>query len=236
MRLVALTDNPNVDFESVVGQKARFVMNHGHGLSTQRVWTGVCNELEQLAAEDTGLSSYHIAIVPTFWLATQRRNHRMFQQLSEPDVVVKMLAEWGIEPLLKIDKAAYKKRKYRVQYAESDYAFICRHARRRGHLVLLRIPRRRIQTRTCRCTAIESGEDTHSVPRQSHDGRSGTRDECAHCAKSSSWKTHDPRRRLPQTSVVQPCGVGIGWGERCRRQTRTISLRTWSIFVRRRKR
>lgn len=126
VRLVALTDNPNVDFESIVGQKARFVMHHGHGLGTQRVWTGICNELEQLAAEDTGLSSYHISIVPTFWLATQRRNHRMFQQLSEPDVVVKMLAEWGIEPLLKIDKAAYKKRKYRVQYAESDYAFICR--------------------------------------------------------------------------------------------------------------
>ena len=127
VRLVALTDNPNVDFESVVGQKARFVMHHGSGLvGSQRSWTGICNELEQLAVEDTGLSSYHLAIVPTFWLATQRRNHRMFQQLSEPDIVVKLLSEWGIEPVLKIDKGAYKKRKYRVQYGESDYAFICR--------------------------------------------------------------------------------------------------------------
>ncbi|MBK9258553.1 MAG: type VI secretion system tip protein VgrG [Polyangiaceae bacterium] len=127
VRLVALTDNPNVDFESIVGQKARFVLHHGHGLAgSQRIWTGICNELEQLAVEETGLSSYHVAIVPTFWLATQRRNHRMFQQLSEPDIVVKLLSEWGIEPVLKIDKGAYKKRKYRVQYAESDYAFICR--------------------------------------------------------------------------------------------------------------
>lgn len=126
VRLVALTDNPNVDFESVVGQKARFVMHHGHGFGAQRIWTGICNELEQLTVEETGLSSYHIGIVPSFWLATQRRNHRMFQQISEPDIVVKMLAEWGIEPVLKIDKAAYKKRKYRVQYAENDYAFICR--------------------------------------------------------------------------------------------------------------
>jgi len=126
VRLVALTDNPNVDFESIVGQKARFVLHHGHGFGTQRIWTGICNELEQLSVEDTGLSSYHIGIVPSFWLATQRRNHRMFQQISEPDIVVKMLAEWGIEPVVKIDKAAYKKRKYRVQYAESDYAFICR--------------------------------------------------------------------------------------------------------------
>ncbi len=126
VRLVALTDNPNVDFESIVGQKATFVMHHGQGFGAQRIWTGICNELEQLAVEETGLSSYHIAIVPSLWLATQRRNHRMFQQISEPDIVVKMLEEWGIEPVLKIDKAAYKKRKYRVQYAESDFAFMSR--------------------------------------------------------------------------------------------------------------
>ncbi len=126
VRLVALTDNPNVDFEAIVGQKATFVMHHGQGFGAQRIWTGICNELEQLAVEETGLSSYHIAIVPSLWLATQRRNHRMFQQISEPDIVVKMLEEWGVEPVLKIDKAAYKKRKYRVQYAESDFAFISR--------------------------------------------------------------------------------------------------------------
>ncbi|MDI1450503.1 type VI secretion system tip protein TssI/VgrG [Polyangium sp. 6x1] len=127
VRLVALSDNPNVDFEAIVGQPARFVMQGGHGEGgAPRVWTGICNELEQLGAEETGLSSYNISIVPTLWLATQRRNHRMFQQLSEPDIVVKMLSEWGIEPVLKIDKGAYKKRKYRVQYAETDYQFISR--------------------------------------------------------------------------------------------------------------
>ena len=127
VRLVALSDNPNVDFESIVGQPARFTMHGGNSPGAPpRVWTGICNELEQLGAEETGLSSYHISIVPTLWLSTQRRNHRMFQQISEPDIVTKMLSEWGIEPILKIDKGAYKKRKYRVQYAESDYAFMCR--------------------------------------------------------------------------------------------------------------
>jgi len=127
VRLIALSDNPSVDFEAIVGQPARFVMHHGHGEgAAPRIWTGICNELEQLGAEETGLSSYNISIVPTLWLATQRRNHRMFQQISEPDIVVKMLSEWGIEPVLKIDKGAYKKRKYRVQYAETDYAFISR--------------------------------------------------------------------------------------------------------------
>ena len=50
----------------------------------------------------------------------------MFQQISEPDIVLKILKEWNIDPEVRIDKAAYKKRKYRVQYAESDFAFISR--------------------------------------------------------------------------------------------------------------
>jgi type VI secretion system secreted protein VgrG len=122
--LIALTDNANVDFESVVGQPARFRINLGGG--KKRYWTGICNELQQLAAEEAGLSTYRLSIVPSLWLLTQRRNYRIFQQMSEPDIAKKMLDEWGIEAELKIDKAAYKKRKYRVQYAESDYAFICR--------------------------------------------------------------------------------------------------------------
>jgi type VI secretion system secreted protein VgrG len=122
--LIALSDNPNIDFESVVGQPASFRISLGAG--KKRYWTGICNELQQLVSEESGLSTYRLSIVPTLWLLTQRRNYRIFQQLSEPDIVKKMLGEWGIEADLKIDKAAYKKRKYRVQYAESDYAFVCR--------------------------------------------------------------------------------------------------------------
>src|SRR5262249_47364526 len=39
--------------------------------------------------------------------------------------VIKILGEWGISPKQKLT-ATYKKRKYRVQYGESDYAFLCR--------------------------------------------------------------------------------------------------------------
>jgi type VI secretion system secreted protein VgrG len=125
--LIALCDNASIDFEAVVGQPARFQMRSGHRAgSPPRVWSGICNELQQLQTEESGLSTYRLNIVPTLWLLTQRRNHRMFQQISEPDIVLKLLSEWQIEPVLKIDRPAYKKRKYRVQYAESDYAFMSR--------------------------------------------------------------------------------------------------------------
>src|SRR5688572_22524494 len=125
--LIALSDSTSIDFEAIVGKDASFELFGGHGEGrSPRVWSGVCNELQQLAVEEGGLSTYRLSIVPSLWLATQRRNHRMFQGMSEPDIATKLLGEWNIEPVLKIDRPAYKKRKYRVQYAESDYAFLCR--------------------------------------------------------------------------------------------------------------
>ena len=123
--LVVLCNNPNIDFDSVVGQPASFLTRYGL-LDQPRFWTGVCNRFEQIVAEETGLSTYRLTIVPPLWLAAQRRNYRIFQQLSELEIVLDLLAEWEIRPEQRFDLASYKKREYRVQYAESDYAFLSR--------------------------------------------------------------------------------------------------------------
>ncbi len=128
VQLVVRTDDPDIDFDAVVGQPAKFTI-HTNPAATHhepRVWTGVCNHFQQISTEPDGLSTYQLSIVPALWLATQRRNHRMFQQISEPDIVLMLLKEWDITPEVRIDKGAYKKRKYRVQYGESDFAFLSR--------------------------------------------------------------------------------------------------------------
>jgi type VI secretion system secreted protein VgrG len=123
--LVVVCQNPDIDFEAVVGHEASFTMTGGSGGAASHTWTGLCNELEQLAVEEDGLSTYQMSLAPSLWLLTQRRNYRMFQQRSELDIALQLLAEWGIEPELRLT-TSYKKRKYRVQYAESDFAFLCR--------------------------------------------------------------------------------------------------------------
>ncbi|MDC3956781.1 type VI secretion system Vgr family protein [Polyangium jinanense] len=127
VRLVALSPNPEIDFEAVLGREATFTLSRDRLLaSAYRTWGGICHHIQQIESEEAGLSTYELVIVPKLWFLTQRRNHRMFQQLSDLDVVLQVLREWGIEPVQKVDAAAYKKRKYRVQYGESDYAFVCR--------------------------------------------------------------------------------------------------------------
>lgn len=126
--LVAVCANPAVDFEQTVGRGATFRIQGGIGVSggtEAPIWSGVVSEIHQLRAEDTGLSTYHLTIVPRLWLLTQRMNCRVFQQSSDLDVALLILREWGIKPIVETSRS-YKTRKYRVQYQETDYAFLCR--------------------------------------------------------------------------------------------------------------
>jgi type VI secretion system secreted protein VgrG len=121
VRIVAVSDNPDIDFEGAIGQPMTFA---AHGAET-RTFSGVCSHLRQVGVEAHHLSTYELTLVPTLWLATQRRNHRIFQLKSEIDIALQILAEWGIKPVLHL-AAKYKKRKFRVQYGESDFAFLAR--------------------------------------------------------------------------------------------------------------
>ncbi|EYF05390.1 type VI secretion system Vgr family protein [Chondromyces apiculatus] len=121
VQLRAVSDNPDIDFEAVIGQTMSFSAN----AQQQRAWSGICSDLRQVASEEQGLSTYELTLVPRLWLLTQRRNHRMFQHKSEIDIVLQILGEWKITPTLRLT-GVYRKRKYRVQYGESDFTFISR--------------------------------------------------------------------------------------------------------------
>jgi type VI secretion system secreted protein VgrG len=125
LTVTAMSTNADVDFEAVIGQEASFTL-HGRSVDgAPRTWTGICNEMHQLRSEEKGLTAYHITIVPKMWLASQRRNHRIFQGKSELDIALQLLGEWGVETEKKIE-GNYKTRKYRVQYGETDYVFLAR--------------------------------------------------------------------------------------------------------------
>src|SRR5512132_2864144 len=121
----ALCENPDIDFEAVVGQPMTFTARKGADGLDVRTWTGICSHVEQTGAEERGLSTYKLVLVPRLWLLTQRRNHRMFQRQAEIDIARKLLGEWHISTEETLS-GTYKKRKYRVQYGESDFTFLCR--------------------------------------------------------------------------------------------------------------
>jgi type VI secretion system secreted protein VgrG len=136
----ARSESPSIDLEAIIGQPAslRIVSGWLHArLGGARLWTGIVSSIEQVQAVQPGavldptlksreLSTYSLRIVPDLWMLTQRRNYRIFQHLSIPDILDRLLEEWGIEKKWQIDRGAYPKLEYKAQYAESDYAFLSR--------------------------------------------------------------------------------------------------------------
>ncbi len=124
--VLARSPHDEIDLESIVGQGAGFALEvAGESLTRTRTWTGICSHMELVQVEPTGLSTYFIKIVPALWRTTLRSNNRIFQHLTIPDIVQKVLAEWQIQPELRLG-AQYLKHEYRVQYGETDFAFVSR--------------------------------------------------------------------------------------------------------------
>ncbi len=111
-----------LDLAGMVGKRASLRLRDDLGT---RGWTGVCAQAAQSGVEVSGLSTYTLRIVPALWLLTHRRGHRLFQHLSVPEIVEKILGEWGIHPVLELSHA-YPKLASRTQYGESDYDFVRR--------------------------------------------------------------------------------------------------------------
>ncbi len=127
VRLEAVSTSVDVDFEAAIGGAARLeILRLSLVDGDTRHWSGICAGIEQVEVEEAGLSTYTIHIVPRMWLLTQRRNYKVFQDKSELDIALEVLAGWGIQPSLQLDAGAYPKRRFRVQYAETDFDFVNR--------------------------------------------------------------------------------------------------------------
>jgi type VI secretion system secreted protein VgrG len=126
--IVARSPNEDVDLDAIVGKSAGFLMMGG--TMVPHAWTGVVSHMEQVEVEAPrpgamGLSTYALRIVPSMWLLTQRRENRIFQHMTVPAIVEKILGEYGIKPQKKLAEA-HPEHEYRVQYGETDFAFVSR--------------------------------------------------------------------------------------------------------------
>jgi type VI secretion system secreted protein VgrG len=90
---------------------------------------GIVRQVEQRTAVPDGDSLYVWTVVPPVWLTTRRRDHRVFQNLSVPDIVAAVVADasYGgrIDPPARL-LGSHEPREYVVQYAETDWDFLSR--------------------------------------------------------------------------------------------------------------
>jgi type VI secretion system secreted protein VgrG len=122
--ITVLCETRELDFREVVGRRAELVMCLG---TMPRRVHGIVESFRQ---EDEGkaLTAYRTVLVPEVQRLVHRRDSRVFQGLSVPEIVEKVLSAAGIQEsgFRFALSRRYAKREYCVQYRESDWAFLSR--------------------------------------------------------------------------------------------------------------
>ncbi len=133
---------PDVDLGAVIGERAALTLapQMDHRTSRGRRWVGLCAGAELVRVEPMGESTYVLRIVPRIWLLTQRRRYRIFQHLAIPEIAQRIFEETGAPVRVELRGGPYPKLPYKVQYDESDYAFVARILAEAGISFILRDP------------------------------------------------------------------------------------------------
>ena len=131
-RVDALSTQTNIDFDALIGTHATVEMGsirhgsrHFDGIVTKAQWAGV---------GENG-NRYILTMKPWLWLASKRRNQRIFHEKTAPQIIEEVLAAYaglGKPALQNRLKAEYPVLEYTVQYRESDMDFVCRMMERFG--------------------------------------------------------------------------------------------------------
>lgn len=123
--LTLTSDDPHIAFADVIGSPALLTLDMDQ--SAPRHVHGIVSRFRQ-AEDGKKRSVYHARLVPKLWRLLHRHDSRVFQALSVPDIIKKVLEGAGLsgsDYRLSI-VGSHPAREYCVQYRESDLAFISR--------------------------------------------------------------------------------------------------------------
>lgn len=120
----AVSPLESLDLGSFVGHRAEVALSG----TRERLWRGLCTEMAlcRISDDGEGLATYELMVAPTAWRLTQRRDNRLFQHMSIPEIVHQILDDHGILHVFQITPDDYPKLELRTQYNETDYAFVSR--------------------------------------------------------------------------------------------------------------
>ncbi|MDO5667190.1 MAG: type VI secretion system tip protein TssI/VgrG [Alcaligenaceae bacterium] len=114
----------DLDLEQLLGTMLDIRVEIEQG---KRYFQGLITQVQYLAAVDTNDREhiYRFEVNPWLWLATQNTDNRIFQNLTVPAIIEKVLTKYPFSYELQLQED-YREWPYCVQYDESDFHFISR--------------------------------------------------------------------------------------------------------------
>ncbi|SEK53387.1 type VI secretion system secreted protein VgrG [Stigmatella aurantiaca] len=123
---VTLAAPPDVEVndKALLGQSALLTVQLGDG--TARFFQGIVARIARWEITQSPEKQRHrITVVPRLWTLRHTRRSRIFQEMTVPDIVHKVLTEAMVQHTLSLS-GSYRPRNYCVQYRESDLEFVQR--------------------------------------------------------------------------------------------------------------
>ena len=130
-RVEALATRDDLDFDALIGTHATVEIE---GRSGAQAFDGIVTQARWAGVGENG-HRYDLVLRPWFWLASRRRNQRIFHNKTVVEILRELLADYaGLgDPALELKLSGdYPKLEYTVQYRESDLDFARRQMERHG--------------------------------------------------------------------------------------------------------
>ncbi|WP_460116638.1 type VI secretion system tip protein TssI/VgrG [Pseudomonas sp. H2_A12] len=123
IQVQVLSENPSLDLEALLHQPA--YLDFGEGAE------GLHGQVYAIGRDDPGrrLTRYRLTLAPRLANLAHRRDQRIFQQRSVPQIIAAVLEHHGILAdayVFELEPVVYPPRTFCVQYAETDLHFIQR--------------------------------------------------------------------------------------------------------------
>jgi type VI secretion system secreted protein VgrG len=115
-------NSADVAFDKLLGQKVTVTFRWGRENDKKTYLNGMCIRLSQ-AERDSTFTRYRMGLVPQCWLLTRKAQSRIFQRLSVPDILKKVLTGFDVSYEI---QGSFLPRDFCVQYRETDFNFACR--------------------------------------------------------------------------------------------------------------
>ncbi len=96
------------------------------GAAGRRHFNGMVSRLVYLGPDSAGMSRYRLEMVPRLWWLTQAFDSRVFAEMSVPEVIAAVLAEYGGVAVDDRLDQPHPTRECAVQYRETDFNFVSR--------------------------------------------------------------------------------------------------------------
>lgn len=118
-----LSTNHAIKFPDIIGKQVSVRVSVGE--SKDRYFNGFISRFSQ-TGEDDELTNYRATMVPWLWFLTRTADCRIFQDMTIPDIILKIFDDLGFKDVRNDLQGPWDPIDYCVQYRETDFNFVSR--------------------------------------------------------------------------------------------------------------